>query len=453
MQVTSISFLFLFLPCFLACYYFTPRKARKAVLVLGSLLFYYLACSNLKAGTFFDGSGIWQLALLMVLTLLTYTFGLTLGQPGRGKLLAGYLVVLAGILVFFKCYAGGKYLPGGMSFYLFQMTAYLIDVYRRRLTPERSLVSYSSQILMFPKLLSGPIVNPKDLKDQVHSPNFNLKFIHRGIQEIVLGLFLKVMIANRLGGLWGQAAVIGYESISTPFAWLALIAYAMRLYFDFYGYSLMAVGLGRMLGYELPMNFLDPYCSKSVSEFYRRWHVTLGAWFRDYIYIPLGGNRHGTFITMINLTVVWLFTGLWHGVGGNYLLWAFFLLFFIILERLWLRKHLEKSKIWSHVYLVFVILLSWLPFAIGDFEQLKIYLLKLFNLGGTAVHTTDYITWGKQYFWLLLTGVLFATPIPGKLWENIRKRPFADLLIFILFWVIVCFISTSAQDPFMYFQY
>ena len=453
MQVTSILFLFLFLPCFLACYYLAPRSARKGIMVLGSLLFYYLASCNPAGQTLFDLGAVWRLLLLLVLTWLTYVAGLTLSHPGREKFLAVYLAVLGGILVFFKCFANGRYLPGGMSFYLFQMSAYLIDVYRRRLTPERNLMSYSAQILMFPKMLSGPIVNPRDLKDQSHSPNYNLKNIHRGIQEVVLGLFLKVMIANRLGGLWGQAGVIGYESISTPFAWLALIAYAMRLYFDFYGYSLMAVGLGRMLGFDLPMNFLDPYCSKSVSEFYRRWHATLGAWFREYLYIPLGGNRHGTAMTIFNLAVVWLFTGLWHGVGGNYLLWAFFLFVMIVIERLWLRKYLELSKVWCHVYLVFVILLSWLPFAIGDFEQLKIYFLKLFGLGGNVVHSTDYITWGKQYLWLLLTGVLFATPLPGKIWGNIRRRPFADLLIFILFWVIVYFISTSAQDPFMYFQY
>lgn len=443
MQVTSVSFLFCFFPAFLAVYYILPRNLRSFVLTLGSLLFYFLAC----------GGSWWRLSVLAVLILFTFWAGLYLRRNNRGWALGAFLAILAGILVFFKLFDGGKWLPGGMSFYLFQMAAYLTDVYRRKLTPERNLMAYGAQTVMLPKLLSGPLVSPKDLKDQNHNPQFSPKAIHRGVQEVVLGLFLKVMIANRLGGLWAQAGVIGYESISTPFAWMALIAYSLRLYFDFYGYSLIAVGLGRMLGYELPMNFRDPYCSKSVSEFYRRWHITLGAWFREYIYIPLGGNRRGTLLTIFNLAVVWLLTGLWHGVGGNYLLWAGIILFCIILERLFLRDFLNRSKIISRVYTLFAILMSWVPFAIGDWGQLKIFSLKLFGLGSAAVNPGDYVTWGRQYIWLLLTGILFCTPIPGKIWENIRKRPFADLLIFILFWVVVYFISTSAQDPFLYFQY
>lgn len=443
MQVTSVSFLLCFFPCFLAVYYFSPRYFRNTILCIGSLLFYFLAC----------GGSWWKLGVLVLLTLLTFWAGQQLRRPNSGWALGVFLAVLAGVLIFFKCFDGGKWLPGGMSFYLFQMSAYLIDVFRRRFSPERSLIDYSTQILMFPKLLSGPLVQPKELYDQTHTPNFSPKRIHRGLQEVVLGLFLKVMIANRLGGLWAQAGVIGYESISTPFAWMALIAYSLRLYFDFYGYSLIAVGLGRMLGYELPMNFRDPYCAKSVSEFYRRWHITLGAWFRENIYIPLGGNRCGTVRTIFNLAVVWLLTGLWHGIGGNYLLWAGIILFCVILERLFLRDFLKRSRIISHVYTVFAILMSWLPFAIGDWNQLKIYAMKLFGMGGTAVNPSDYLTWGRQYIWLLLTGILFCMPIPGKIWENIRKRPFADLLIFVLFWVVVYFISTSAQDPFLYFQY
>ena len=246
---------------------------------------------------------------------------------------------------------------------------------------------------------------------------------------------------------------MGYESISVPFAWLCLVGYAMQLYFDFYGYSLMAIGIGRMLGYELPENFLHPYISKTVSEFYRRWHATLGAWFREYLYIPLGGNRKGTVRTIVNLAVVWLFTGLWHGVGGNYLLWAGFLFLLIVNERLWLGKILKKLPLIGHVYVVFVILLSWVPFAVGDFSQMVVFLGRLFGLGGQVLNPADYILWGRDYAPILLSGVILATPLPAKLCARLKNTLLGDILILVLFWVVVYFISTAAQDPFLYFAY
>lgn len=443
MQFNSIGFLFCFLPLFLVVYNIFPEGRRNCPLVVGSLILYALS----SAGNY------WWVGVLCVCTLLTYWAGLSLGKFRKGFLLGIYLSLMAGVLVFFKIYKGGSLLPAGMSFYLFQMAAYLIDVYRQRLKPTRNLLRYSGQMLLFPKLLSGPLMEPKFLSLQDRFCCTSRRHIHEGLQLLILGLGLKVILANRVGGLWNQVAVLGYDSVSTPFAWMALVAYAMQLYFDFFGYSLMAMGLGKMLGYDLPENFIDPYASKTVSEFYRRWHATLGAWFREYLYIPLGGNRKGSLRTILNLAVVWLFTGLWHGVGGNYLLWAGFLFLLVVNERLWLGKVMKRSHVICHGYVVFAILLSWVPFAIGDWNQMVAFLGRLFACSGQTMNPYDFVTWGQSYGALLITGVVLATPLPRKLWNRIKDTTAADLLLLMLFWVVVYFICTSAQDPFLYFQY
>ena len=443
MQFNSIEFLFYFLPLFLAVYLIVPAKFRSGILLVGSLGYYAFA----------SGGNYWWVEVLGAITLLSYFAGFTLGKPGRGKLLAVYLGILTAILTFFKLYNGGRYLPSGMSFYLFQIAAYLIDVQRQKYYHEKNLIDYASQIAMFPKLLSGPLMDPRKLQLESKFICVDKDRLREGMQYLVLGLGLKVLVANRMGGLWSEAGVVGYDFISVPFAWIALVAYAMQLYFDFYGYSLMAIGLGKLLGFDLPRNFDSPYASKSVSEFYRRWHMTLGAWFREYLYIPLGGNRKGTWMTIFNLLVVWLFTGLWHGVGGNYILWAGFLFLLIVNERLWLGKLLKKSKVLCHVYLVFVILLSWIPFAVGDWDQMVSFLGRLFGITGSSMNPLDYMTSAAGYEVLMVAAVILATPWPRKVWEKVRKHWAADIFILVLFWAVIYFIATAAQDPFMYFQY
>ena len=442
MQFNSVNFLFCFLPLFLAAYYLIPAAWRNALLVLSSLLFYYFA-----------GSNKWLImGLLIGTTLFTYFVGRGLRFKRKWLLIFALGAMLA-LLTFLKLFDGGKYLPAGLSFYLFQQAAYLIDVYQRAMEPERSLIRYSAQIMMFPKVLMGPLMDSADLSIQIKKPDCSVKNFHAGIQEIVVGLCLKVLIADRVGGLFAQAGTIGYESISTPFAWMALVSYAMRLYFDFWGYSVMARGVGHMLGFHLPENFLDPYASKSVGVFWRRWHATLGTWFRKYLYFPLGGSRTGTIRMLFNMLVVWLFTGAWHGVGGNYLLWAMILFFFVVNERLWLGKVLKAIGPVSHVYTVLAILLSWVPFAIGDWNSMVIFFQKLFGVGLPALNPNDYVVWLEEYQWLLLAGVVCATPLPRKLSLKVKDNPWIDVLTFAAFWVCVYFICTSAQDPFMYFQY
>ena len=441
MQINSLEFIFGFLPLFLVIYYLIKEQYRGCVLLIGSLAFYGLS----------SGGNYWWPILLAGVTLASYFASRFLGRHRKPWLLAFGLALPAVLLIFFKLYDGGKHLPAGMSFFLFQIAAILIDVYRGKVKAEQNFVRFSNQVVMFPKLLSGPIADPVALYEQERNWNNTWDRFAVGMQNLILGLSLKVLLAGRIGGIWSQANLIGFTSISTPYAWCALIGWTMELYFDFYGYSLMAIGLGQMLGYDLPANFLTPYASGSVSEFYRRWHVTLGAWFRNYLYIPLGGNRKGILRTILNLAVVWLFTGLWHGVGGNYLLWALFLFLLIVNERLWLNRVLEKIGPFRHVYVIFVILLSWIPFAVGDFGRMLELIRKLFGGDGT-INPMDYREL-SNYIPMLLAGILLATPLPSRLWNKIRRTPWSFAILLVLFWVVVYYISTAAQDPFLYFKY
>ena len=443
MQYNSIPFIFYFLPVFLAVYYIFPEKSRNGVLLIGSYLFLVLGAQG----------EIWRLGLLAGLTVVTFLAGKVLEEGKCRWVMAACFVLMAGLLLFFKVYQHGMLISPGMSFYLFQMSAYLFDVRHKKLPAEQSLCRYATQIAMFPKFLSGPLMEPAELQRQTWGRGYLPRDFYQGLQELILGLGLKVLLADRLGGLWNQAAVVGYDSISTPFAWMALAAYALRLYFDFLGYSVMAMGVGRMLGFELPKNFDNPYASRSVSEFYRRWHMTLGIWFRTYVYFPLGGSRGSLLKTVINLGIVWLFTGIWHGIGWNYLIWAGFLFLLIVNEKLWLGKWLKRSRVLCHIYTPAVILLSWVPFAIEEPVQMIIFAGRLFGTTGVSINPLDFLSWSGRYGVLLLCGALLATPLPEKLWLRIRDKSVTAVILFALFWVIIYFLATSSQDPFVYFQY
>ena len=430
MQFNSIEFLFCYFPLFLIIYYCVGMRLQMPLLIAASFGFYALA----------SGGNYWWVGLLAATAVLTFLIQrFLLGKP-RTFLLTSGLVLLAGILGFLKVWRGGVFLPAGASFYLFQIAAVLIDVYTR-------------DIVMFPKLLSGPLMRPDALQAMPRGVKLSGSNLREGLHSLIIGLFLKVVLANNLGGLWAQPAVIGYAYISTPAAWLAIVAFTMQLYLDFYGYSLMAVGIGKMLGFDLPENFLQPYSARSVGEFYRRWHATLGAWFKDNVYIPLGGNRKGMVRTLLNMAVVWLFTGLWHGVGGNYLMWAGFLCLLIINERLWLGNILERSRVFSHIYVVLMILISWIPFAVGEWDQMVVFCGRLIGLCGRAVNPLEYVQWLRMYAVLLCGSVAMMTPVPSMIWKKIRSTLLADFLVVVLFWVVVYYLSTAQQNPFMYFQF
>lgn len=281
--------------------------------------------------------------------------------------------------------------------------------------------------------------------------------LDEGLREFTIGLGLKVLIANRIGGLWRDIGTIGYESISTPLAWLGLIAFSLQIYFDFYGYSLMAKGLGYMLGFRLPCNFAHPYMSVSMTEFWRRWHITLGSWFREYVYIPLGGNRGGFWKTMRNLLLVWLLTGLWHGASWNFILWGFSLFVLIFIEKLGMGKILAHYSLIGHVYMLFAIPLTWMLFAITDLSQLVIYVHRLFPFldksGEFTYYVGDYLKYGRLYAVSMCSGLIFITYAPRNLYNRWKNSPVSAAVLLAVFWGCIYCIKKGMDDPFLYFRF
>lgn len=464
MVFSSIEFLLCFLPLFLLLYGVTPYYMKNAVLLTGSLVFY----------AFGEPDYLW---LLVVSVPVNYFLGLHLARgarlKGKGKkqkkrkleykrkiLLAAAVAGNIGVLAAFKSGITAGGLPLGISYYTFRILSYLIDVYKGEETKETSFLRLATYIVMFPQLLSGPIASYGEVREALYKREFSAKNIQTGLETFTVGLVFKVLLADRLGLLWREVQVTGFESISTPLAWIAAIAYSMKLYFDFYGYSLMAVGLGRMLGFSLPSNFKNPYMASSVRHFYRRWHITLGRWFSRYVYIPLGGNRKGELRTLFNLLCVWLLTALWHGSTLNFLIWGIMLWGLIVmerqLERLGAAKLLSRGvlKALPHLYLWFVIPISWMCFAITDLSQLGIYLGRMFGVvEGIRVSTGD---WEKA---LMNYGVLFAaggfacTPALQKLFQKFKDSLPGMLLLIALFWLCVWRLQIEGQNPFMYLNF
>ena len=461
MSFSDLTFLFYFLPLFFAVYYIVPFRFKNTVLVLGSAAFYFL------------GAGVRDCALLGASIVLHYA--LARGMEGRtvrarrALLVFGLCVDLFG-LVYFK-YAAfllenlGKLtgtafslvelaLPLGISFYLFQSVGYLIDVSRGR-PAEKSFVDFSAFVLAFPQLTMGPILRYDEWRGALKSRTIAREDVFLGFECFAVGLCFKVLLADQLAPLWASLERIGYGYLSTPLAWLGAVSYSLQLYFDFSGYSLMAMGLGQMLGLPVPRNFDLPYLSRSVSEFYRRWHITLGTWFRDYLYIPLGGSRNGKARTVLSLTVVWVFTGLWHGASWNFVLWGVVLLCCILLEKFCIGSFLKEHRVLSHVYLLFVIPQTWVIFRITKLSDIGAYFSRLFPFFGThsAVSAQDALKLLASYWWLLLLAIFFCLPQPRRFYEKHRGSLALDLPLFLLFWVCVYFIATSSGNAFLYSRF
>lgn len=316
----------------------------------------------------------------LFLTALGYNFGLLLFFKYTDFLIENVNLLLKMCGIDWQFSALNLSLPLGISFYTFQIVSYIIDVYRGKVNADKSLISLGAYICMFPQLIAGPIVVYSDIADALKKRSVSIQNIDSGLKTFIVGLGYKVIIANRIGTLWNEVCTIGFESISTPLAWLGAVAYSMQLYFDFWGYSVMAIGLGEMLGFKMPENFRYPYTARSVTEFWHRWHITLGTWFREYVYIPLGGNRKGTARTYINLILVFFLTGIWHGAGWTFILWGFYHGFFNILERCFLGKWMGKGKwkILERGYTLFVVLIGWVIFRAPDFSYALDYIRYMF---------------------------------------------------------------------------
>ena len=461
MSFSDLTFLFYFLPLFFAVYYLVPFRCKNAVLVLGSAAFYFLGAGArdallLGASVLFhfclaramDGKAVRARKALLLFGLCADLFGLVYFKY------AAFLLENLGKLTGQTFSLVHLALPLGVSFYLFQSAGYLIDVYRGA-RAERNPVDFSAFVLAFPQLTMGPILRYDEWRGALKERTVARGDVLLGFECFAVGLCFKVLLADQLAPLWASLERIGYGYLSTPLAWLGAASYSLQLYFDFSGYSLMAMGLGQMLGLRVPRNFDLPYTARSVSEFYRRWHITLGTWFRDYLYIPLGGSRRGKARTALALAVVWVFTGLWHGASWNFVLWGVMLLAFILLEKFCIGSFLREHRLLSHLYLLFVIPQTWVVFRITKLSDIGAYFSRLFPFFGThsAVSAQDALKLLSSCWWLLLLSVLFCLPQPRRFYEKHRGSLLVQLPLFLLFWVCVYFIATSSGNAFLYSRF
>jgi alginate O-acetyltransferase complex protein AlgI len=464
---SSLEFIFCFLPLFLIIYYLVPVRFRNTILFLGSICFYTLGDFKYLILVFLSivinhFTAVKMMRLenaprkrkLWLLVSLLYNFGMLFFFKYINFTIENINIILKTISPGNNLIPLKVGLPLGISFYTFQAVSYVIDVYKGKIKDNYSIFNFATYLFMFPKLVSGPITTYEEIKDQLKNRSYNLSKIEKGLKLFTIGLGIKVLLANRLGILWNDIQTIGFQSISTPLAWLGALGYSLQLYFDFYGYSLMAIGVGKMLGFSLPNNFSHPYMSKSVSEFWRRWHISLGRWFKNYVYIPLGGNRGGKKRLALNLLIVWLLTGLWHGASWNYVLWGMVLFLLILLEKLYLKAILDRSKVISRLYILFVLPMTWMIFAINNLHDMAIYFGRLFHVvPGINVNTYDVIKYLIQYKWLLIGGIFFCFPYGWRWFIKHDNSILCTVILIITFWYSIYYLSNGLNNPFMYFQF
>ena len=465
MSFTTIEFMFRFLPIFLIVYYVVPTRYKNMILLIGSFVFY-------AWGQHF------YLLLLMLSIVVNYTFGRLIGErrAQRKPLLILGLIYNFGLLVFFK-YTNffieninalltathiqiptiSVVMPLGISFYTFQVVSYLVDVYRGEQRPVKNIINLGVYIAMFPQVTSGPIGLYSELEPTLLRRHCSVLNLESGLKTFIIGMGAKMLLANPMGTLWAGMSRYGYETLSCPYAWLGAFGYSFQLYFDFAGYSLMAMGLGQMLGLYVPRNFDHPYISGSMAEFWRRWHMTLGRWFKKYLYFPLGGSRCSFAKTIRNTFVVWAFTVLLHGASWNFVLWG--LIFFVLLtiERLGLGKLLAKTKVLKHIYVIFLIPLTWVVFALPNMQDIATYFSRLFPFfaDNTAsfVNTKDVIRALHDYWYLLIASVVFCLPFPSRWYEKHKNSKLVILGLVLIYLMSVYKMQTQTSNPFLYYQF
>ena len=468
MLFSSMIFLCGFLPVVLLVYFFLSRRQGLANLwlFLASLFFYAWGEPR-------------YIFIMLFSTIFDYCNGRLIGVfQKREKPLAAKLVLLLsvvgnlGILGFFKYtdFVIGSInsltgsgigllslaLPIGISFYTFQTMSYTIDVYRGEVTSQRNIINFGMYVCLFPQLIAGPIVRYRDVQQQITGRRLDWESVEAGLMRFLIGLAKKVLLANQVGEIYERISGLGVE-LSTGLAWLGAICYTFQIYFDFSGYSDMAIGLGRMFGFHFPENFDHPYESRSVTEFWRRWHMTLSGWFRDYVYIPLGGNRKGLPRQILNLLIVWFLTGLWHGAGWNFVIWGLYYFVFLVLEKVALRKVLGRLPVvLQHLYTMFVVVIGWVLFAMDDFEQLKRYVLAMFGVGVRITSDFTLYEWRSLACFLVLLMVA-ATSIPARVAKQVCsekwQKIFGRIVTIILLFLSVAFLVSGSYNPFLYFRF
>ena len=463
MLFSSLEFLYLFLPWTVLVYFAVPRKAKNAVLLAASLLFY--AVGEPK-----------YLFLMLAVTVANFIFGRLADTSCHSRRFCRAALVSAVVfnlsaLFFFKYFDFtasqlgifeplGLALPIGISFYVFQALSYVADVYRGDVTPSCNIINFSAYVSFFPQLIAGPIVRYSDVDSALRERKHDFSGAADGVRRFCAGLSKKVLLANRAGAVWERLASLPEGEISTASVWLGAIFYAFQIYFDFSGYSDMAIGLGKIFGFDFPENFNYPYISRSISEFWRRWHITLSSFFRDYVYIPLGGSRRGRLRTYLNLFAVWCLTGIWHGASFNFLLWGIYYFFLLTLEKAFLGKILKKlPAALSCAYTVIAVLVGWVIFAADTLKDgFFAYAKNMFLLGGAPLisRSATYELWRNSVLFVIM--IFASTPIPKKLFlratggKGASKMAQNALSLLALLLCTAALVS-SGYNPFLYFRF
>ena len=469
MVFSSLTFLFLFFPIVIGVYYLCPRVLRNLWLLAASLLFYAW------------GEPVY-IRLMVASILFNYLCGLGVAalqkqqKPSPARVLLVLCIVgNIGALGVFK-YAdllidtvngiAGSHLallelalPIGISFYTFQALSYVIDVYRGTVAAQKNPITFGTYIALFPQLIAGPIVQYKTVEQQLCGRRETAAQFAEGIGRFTVGLGKKVLIANQVGALWDTVAALPGTSLTAGTAWLGALAFTFQIYFDFSGYSDMAIGLGKMLGFQFLENFDYPYLSRSITEYWRRWHISLGTWFREYVYIPLGGNRRGLPRQILNLIIVWGLTGLWHGASWNFLLWGLYYGVILIAEKVWLQKPLQRApRAVQHLYSLLLIVFGWVIFALTDFGAIGNYFAALFGAHGGADSETLYLL-TTNLILLVIAGVA-STRLPARLAERLvqRMHPAGQTAVKCVFYagvllMCIAFLVGDSYNPFLYFRF
>ena len=466
MLFSSIPFLYYFLPSVLILYFIAPKKLKNSVLMISSLVFY--------------GWGEPKYVILMIASIVIgYFSGILIEAFSQKKVSKAFLgisvVVNLGFLAYFK-YADFFIenfnavtglsvsllriaLPIGISFYTFQILSYTIDVYRRNVRAQRNIINLAAYVTMFPQLIAGPIVRYSDIEAQLKERTHSFENFSKGARRFIIGLGKKILIANSLGELCDIFKASDDKSIL--FYWLYAVAFGLHVYFDFSGYSDMAIGLGRIFGFEFNENFNYPFISKSATEFWRRWHMSLGTWFRDYVYIPLGGNRVSKPRWFFNIFVVWFLTGFWHGAAWNFIIWGLFFAIVLIIEKLLLLKYLDKSKVISHIYTLIVVGISFVIFNATDMKEAFSYIGGMLGAENTPLVSTELFYYLKSYAVTIVIGIIGATPIVKKTAERLFESSKISNFIWILepvalvtlLLVMTAFLVDGSFNPFLYFRF
>ena len=464
MVFSSIIFMFTFLPIILVTYYLSPRKLKNFILLLGSLVFYAW------------GEPIY--IILMILTIvINYVLALLIkNQKGRRKIFILTLVLNVGMLGFFKYYDfivgninsifslniqyNNLSLPIGISFYTFQTISYIVDVYLNKVKVQKNIISFATYISMFLQLVAGPIVKYTDINDKLEKRKESIDEFGYGIERFIAGLGKKVLLANNIGYLWSVISVLDINNISVATSWIGIAAYTFQIYFDFSGYSDMAIGLGHMFGFTFKENFKYPYISKSVTEFWRRWHISLSTWFKEYVYIPLGGNREGIKKQCRNLMIVWTLTGLWHGASYNFIIWGMYYGVILIIEKFIIGRYIKNlPTIFRRIYTLVIVMVGWVFFGMNTLYEALNYLKVMFFISGNTIIDNTALYYLSTNIILFIILIIASTPMPAyivkkvKSYNSITCYTMIGAVNILILIIATAYLLSSTYNPFIYFRF